>query len=75
MNGQDKTLNKRTKQSGVNNLPDEEFKVMITKSSNKFWRRMNKHSENLNKFGKGLELSRAAEYNHNKKHTRKESTD
>ena len=36
MNGQDKTLNKRTKQSGVNNLPNEEFKVMITKSSTNF---------------------------------------
>ena len=46
MNGQDKTINKRTKKVEISNLPNEEFKVMIT---NKFGRRMNKHSENLNK--------------------------
>ena len=40
---------RRTKQSGDDNLPNKEFKVMIIQIINELGRRMDEHSEKFNK--------------------------
>ena len=46
---QDITSEKELNELEINNLPDEEFKVMTINMVNKLRRRMDEHSENVNK--------------------------
>ena len=49
MKEQNKTSGKKFNEMDISNLPDKEFKVMVTKMLTKLGRRMNKYSENVNK--------------------------
>ena len=44
-----KTSEKHFNETNVSNLPDKEFKITVIKKLTKLGRRMNEHSENLNK--------------------------
>ena len=49
MKEQDKTSEKDLNEMEISNPPDKEFKVMVIKMLTELRRRVNKHSENLNK--------------------------
>ena len=49
MKEQDTTSGKNLNETEISNLPDKEFKVMVIKMLTKLRRRMNEHSENVNK--------------------------
>lgn len=44
---QDKTSEKELNKVEISNLPDKEFKVMVTTVFSELWRRMYEHSEKL----------------------------
>lgn len=44
-----KTSEKHFNETNISNLPDKEFKITVIKKLTKLGRRMNEHSENLNK--------------------------
>ena len=49
MKEQDKIPGKNPNETEINNLPDEKFKVMVTKIFTDLRRRMDEHTENFNK--------------------------
>ena len=49
MKEQDKTSEKELNKVKISNLPDKEFKVMITKMLTKLRSRVDKHSKNFKK--------------------------
>ena len=53
----------------INNLPGKEFKVMVIKMLTDFERRMDEHSENVNKI-ENIRKCQAEVYNGTEKYTR-----
>lgn len=49
MRGQDENPEKDLKDMEINNLSDKEFKIMVIKVLTDFGRRIDGHSENVNK--------------------------
>ena len=66
-----KTPEEELSEVEIGKLPDKEFKVMIIKMIKELGRRMDEHSEKINKELEDVKKNQTGEYNWNEKYTRR----